>query len=199
MCAFHPIEPGISDSTDTRTFCAVHTTVESTLRCNKCGRYMCARCAVRTPVGYRCKQCVHQQQDIYFNAGQRDYIISAAVSFVLSVGLSFVAFRLDSLFINIFLGLIGGGVIGEMTHRAVGKRRGRYIWLAATLGVVAGAMVAILPYLQDIFLLMNVTKEMARQPQFQGASGDLISYLITPIVFVVLCAGATIARLRHGN
>src|SRR5688572_1451926 len=44
--------------TDGRTFCAIHTSVETTLRCNKCGRYMCVKCAVRTPVGYRCKQCV---------------------------------------------------------------------------------------------------------------------------------------------
>ena len=36
------------------TYCANHPTVETTLRCNKCGKPICAKCAIRTPTGYRC-------------------------------------------------------------------------------------------------------------------------------------------------
>src|SRR5260221_5178554 len=150
MCAFHPLQPEVS--TDTRTFCAIHTTVETSLRCNKCGRYMCSRCAVRTPVGYRCKQCVNQQQDIYFNATQVDYVIGFVVSAVLSVPASYLAPRLG-LFIIIFAGLIGGGFIGEIVHRAVGKRRGRYLWIAAAAGIVAGGLIAMLPMLSTVSTL----------------------------------------------
>src|SRR3954469_16162273 len=99
------VDPVVSDG---RTFCAVHTTVETSLRCNKCGRYMCVRCAVRTPVGYRCKQCVHQQQDVYFTANSRDYVIAAVVSAVLSVPISFILMQLG-LFLIIILGLPAGG------------------------------------------------------------------------------------------
>jgi len=66
------------------TFCAVHPAIETTLRCNKCGRYMCTKCVVRTPVGYRCRQCVNQQQAVFFTATQTDYLIAAAVSFGLA-------------------------------------------------------------------------------------------------------------------
>src|SRR5437870_5188483 len=109
------VEPVESDG---RTFCAIHTAVETTLRCNKCGRYMCVKCAVRTPVGYRCKQCVHEQQDVYFSATQRDYMISAAVSLALAIPTAYVASRVG-FFIVILLGLPVGGFIGEIVHRAV--------------------------------------------------------------------------------
>src|SRR5215813_12526782 len=99
MNTFHPIEPGTPE--EGRTFCAVHTNVEATLRCNKCGRYMCSRCAVKTPVGYRCKQCVHQQQDIYFNAGQADYVIAFVVAGFISAPATYVVPNLG-LFLLIF-------------------------------------------------------------------------------------------------
>src|SRR5262249_1892877 len=146
MCAFHPTEPGIVDPTDTRTFCAIHTNIESTLRCNKCGRYMCAKCAVRTPVGYRCKQCVHQQQDIYFSATQVDYVIGFVISAVISVPVTYFVPRLG-LFLIIIAGLPIGGFLGEIVHRAVGRRRGRYMWAAVAAGIVVGGLIAMLPSL----------------------------------------------------
>src|SRR5438105_15184746 len=101
---------------DERTFCAVHPAVETTLKCNKCGRYMCTRCAVRTPVGYRCKECVHQQQDVYFTASQRDYLIAAAVSFGLALPIGYLLPKLFLLGVLI-LSLPAGGFIGEVVSR----------------------------------------------------------------------------------
>src|SRR3954469_25725992 len=98
------VDPVVSDG---RTFCAVHTTVETSLRCNKCGRYMCVKCAVRTPVGYRCRECVHQQQDTFYSAAQRDYVIAAVVSFLISLPVSYLLVRLG-LFLIIFLALPAG-------------------------------------------------------------------------------------------
>jgi hypothetical protein len=50
------------------TYCATHPQVETMLRCNKCDQRICLKCAVLTPVGYRCKVCVRGQQAVYFNA-----------------------------------------------------------------------------------------------------------------------------------
>ncbi len=49
------------ESSSTPTYCANHPGVETSLRCNKCGKPICAKCAVRTPTGYRCKECVRGQ------------------------------------------------------------------------------------------------------------------------------------------
>src|SRR5260221_10401960 len=126
---FTPAEPVVELKVeDERTFCAVHPTIETSLRCNKCGRYMCSRCAVRTPVGYRCKECVHEQQDTFFTATQVDYIIAGVVALVISVPIGFIIPRLGLLF-SLLLALPAGGLIGQAVIRAVNKRRGRYIWI----------------------------------------------------------------------
>ena len=49
-------------------YCANHPGVETSLRCNKCGKPICAKCAIRTPTGYRCKECVRGQQRIFETA-----------------------------------------------------------------------------------------------------------------------------------
>ena len=48
--------------------CANHPDRETMLRCNKCDKPICYECAVLTPVGYRCKECVREQQNVYYNA-----------------------------------------------------------------------------------------------------------------------------------
>lgn len=37
--------------------CANHPDVETRVSCNKCGKLICFRCMVSTPVGYRCREC----------------------------------------------------------------------------------------------------------------------------------------------
>ncbi|HYN88142.1 MAG TPA: tetratricopeptide repeat protein, partial [Ardenticatenaceae bacterium] len=45
-------------ATEEMLHCSVHPDRETMLRCNRCGRPMCPECAVRTPVGLRCRECV---------------------------------------------------------------------------------------------------------------------------------------------
>ncbi|MBK8050505.1 MAG: hypothetical protein IPK16_27420, partial [Anaerolineales bacterium] len=66
------------------TYCATHATVETQLRCNRCARLICLKCAVLTPVGYRCKECVRTQQAVFFTAGVRDEAMVFAVSFAMT-------------------------------------------------------------------------------------------------------------------
>ena len=37
--------------------CATHPEVETNLRCGKCGKPICPKCLVQTPVGARCSDC----------------------------------------------------------------------------------------------------------------------------------------------
>lgn len=173
---------------DEKTYCTAHPTVETGLRCNKCGRYMCVKCSVRTPVGYRCKQCVYQQQDAFFGATIRDYILAGIVSFVLSLPASYIIPK-TFLFGIIIFSIPTGAFIGEIVFRIAGKRRGRYIWLVALAGIVAGAVVATFPQIQPLLTII-------RQP---GALSVVGLQLLTPLVYVVLCAGAAAARLRYGK
>ena len=39
------------------TRCSYHPSVPTRLRCSRCGKPICPRCGVRTPVGLRCPDC----------------------------------------------------------------------------------------------------------------------------------------------
>lgn len=137
------------------TYCVNHPETETTLRCNRCGRTVCLKCVELTEVGYRCKECIRQQQDTYFNAENTDYLIVAAVSFLLAavagpiISLLFGIFGLFfGVIIAVFLGPAVGGVAATVIRRSVGRRRGRYMGIVAVvaivLGVAFGALIALI-------------------------------------------------------
>jgi hypothetical protein len=184
---------------DERTFCAVHPTVETSLRCNRCGRYMCVKCAVKTPVGYRCKECVYEQQNAYFNANQFDYVIAAVVAFVMSAPLGLIATR-AGLFLVIILAIPAGGLIGEVVHRVVRKRRGRYTWVVAAVAIVAGAVVGALLTLGPILQSLSTLSEVdPAGTVVRSLFPTLLIELLPTLLYAVMCTGGAIARLRYGK
>lgn len=47
--------------------CADHPDTETRLRCSRCGKPICPRCAVRTPVGMRCPDCAGTRSSVKAN------------------------------------------------------------------------------------------------------------------------------------
>jgi hypothetical protein len=147
-----------------KLYCTVHPNVETTLRCNRCGRPMCTRCAVKTPVGYRCRECVRAQQDKFFDAQMLDYLIAAGVSLVFSFFAAALLARIGFFLIAFFLAPAAGGVIGTVVWRMTGKRRGRYTAIVVGTGVVAGALPFVLvnPITIGIYLFMATSTAVAQ-------------------------------------
>jgi hypothetical protein len=142
---------------ESKEYCTVHPSIETSLHCNRCGRPMCTRCAVRTPVGYRCKDCVRAQQDNFFNAQSLDYLIAGGVSLMLSVIFAGILSVIGFFFLlSLFISPAAGGVIGTAVWRLTGKRRGRYTALIVGGGVVLGALPFLLanPIAVGIYLLL---------------------------------------------
>ena len=91
---------------------------------------MCTKCAVRTPVGYRCRECVRGQQQIFYNAKTVDPIIQGVVSVILGgIGsglMGFLNFGFIGWLIAFWAGSAVGALIADIAHRLVGKRRRRH-------------------------------------------------------------------------
>jgi hypothetical protein len=85
-------------------YCANHPQTETTLRCNRCEKPICTKCAVLTPTGYRCKECVKSQQKTFDTAQLIDY----PLAFIVAGGLAF----LGSLFIPRWFLLAVGMIVG---------------------------------------------------------------------------------------
>jgi hypothetical protein len=172
-------------------YCANHPRVETYLRCNKCGKPICTKCAVRTPVGYRCKECISAHQQVFYTGFRSSYYLVAAV---VALPLALIAgWLLPSLgWYSIILGPLAGGGIAEAAHWAVRRQRGPYIWLVVCGCIVVG----VLPKLFGALLLLVGSAVI---PEARGyASGGLMG-LVWIVVYLVAAAGAAYARLRPGR
>ena len=192
----HPVEV-VSDV----LFCEVHPNRETGLRCNSCGRAMCTQCAVHTPVGYRCKECVREQQGAYYNAASTDYVIAGVVALVLGA-IGAVVVGLFGFFIAFFIAPVAGAIIGDVVHRAVGRRRGRYTWLVAAGGIVIGAIV---PRLLPALALLSALAASGGALSAEAGAPSPLTFLLAPFanpalwIYLVMATGAAIGRLRFGR
>ena len=172
-------------SDDQVTYCSYHPNVETRLRCSKCGQPICPKCAVQTPVGFRCPDCVRVQQAVFYTATPLDYAIAAVVGLVASTVAGFIMGRLG-IFLALILGGVAGGAIAEIVRWATRRRRGRWIWLVVGGSIVAGALVAAFyPLLFFIFA-----------PQATASLPLSMLFRVDLIIYVVLAIGAAYARLR---
>jgi len=127
-------------------YCAVHPDRETELRCNKCERYMCAQCAVSTPVGYRCRQCVRQVEDKFFTGTNTDYIVIFSISLGLTIVGALVASLINFIILTFFIGIFWAGFIGEANLRMTNRRRGRNSGQVSATGAVIGGLLGAVLY-----------------------------------------------------
>ncbi len=159
------------------TYCYRHPDVETGLRCNRCGKPICPKCAQRTPVGFRCPDCIREQENKFYTGTTKDYIIAIVISLPLSfISAGLFSFILGSfgfwvIFIGIFVAPAVAGFIAEAVRWGVSKRRSRYLGRI----VAACFIVSTLPFVlisllgwgggllaSGIFLVLGTTTILAR-------------------------------------
>ena len=161
-------------------YCYAHPQRETLLRCNRCEKPICIKCAQLTPTGYRCKECVQGQQKHFDTSIASDYIIAPVIAGVLAF--------LGSLIIPvwfilvIFGGPIAGTVIAEVVRFAVKKRRSRKLFTLVGIGTAAGCLPML--GLEIIRLLLSFSSVGT------GAVGGLFSLAMYGLYAVVVTATA---------
>ncbi len=171
---------------DEPIYCVNHPDRETTLRCNRCNQPICARCAVLTPVGYRCKNCVKEQQKIFETARWFDFPVAFVASAVICG-----AGSLLSLYIGLFI-IFVAGMIGSLAARIVQAlvrhRHSRFLWLTAAAGAAAGCLPVMLP--PGIALILFVLGGDA------AALPGILMGLLWPAVYAVIAVGMLAASIR---
>jgi len=130
--------------------CANHPETETMLRCNRCEKPICGKCAVLTDTGYRCRECIRGQQKVFETAEWVDYPIAFVVAGVLSFIGGLIAPRLS--FFVILLAPIAGTIVAEAVRFAIRRRRANNLYLTAA----AGALIGSLPGLIGQILALNL-------------------------------------------
>jgi hypothetical protein len=169
---------------DSPMVCAFHPNRPTSLRCNRCGRPICTACAILTPVGYRCKVCVREQQKVFETALWYDFLIAPVVAGVIcgagSLLVSFIGFFI--LFVAAFVGTFAARAV----QWAVGRRRSRYLWLAASAGGVLGCLPAMLP--GTLYLLAVPASSLSLL--LMGAS------LLWPVAYMLIAVGFLATNIK---
>lgn len=163
--------------------CYKHPGRETMLRCNKCDRPICSQCAVQTPTGYRCKECVRGQQKAFNNARAFDYVIAVVVA----AGLAYLGTYVVSFigFFTIFAAPFIGTLIVEAVKKLTGNRRSRNLFTATTMAAALGSLPTLILRLLSLWFGLRV--------------GGFNLYGLLPLiwqaVYVILLVGAVYYRL----
>ncbi len=137
--------------------CYRHPNRETLIRCNQCDKPICLDCAVSTPTGYRCKQCIKEQQKRFNHSMTRDYAAAAAITAPLAALGTFVLYRvrISPLLLSVLLGIGIGTLIVRIVRAATNRRRSQQLnqvtGAAAILGGLAPIAQYMISFLRAIF------------------------------------------------
>jgi MFS family permease len=135
----------MTESNGNKLYCTWHPDRETYLRCNRCEKPMCTECAIKTPTGYRCKECVRGQQKIFETAISQDYIFGILIALALGYIGGLISTRIG--FFVIFLAPFAGGIIAEAVRKVIQRRRSKRLFQAVTAAAVVGALFSASPLL----------------------------------------------------
>ncbi|MCB0123144.1 MAG: hypothetical protein KDE58_12905 [Caldilineaceae bacterium] len=146
------------------TYCPQHPTVATQMRCNKCGKFICLKCAVQTPVGYRCRACVYQQQQVYFNARPQDNLVALLLTVAVTMLVIPVAagvaesFYFGAFYLAFIVGPGAGALLVQSIRAVTGRRRSRqmryFVMGGLIFGLMLGMVVALL--VANLWVLPNL-------------------------------------------
>ena len=133
-----------SDQT-TALRCANHPNTETHLRCSRCGKPICVRCVIQTPVGGRCRECAQLKKAPIMIVSPMRYARAALFGLAAALVGGFIWASVGGMFSGFFslilLALLGY-VVGEAVSRGAEGRISRGLTIMAggftLLGIVVG-------------------------------------------------------------
>jgi len=127
--------------------CAYHPNVETNLRCGKCGKPICPKDLVQTPVGARCPDCAKLYKLPTYQVSAKHYIRAVGtglgMAIVCGVVWAVLGRLLPFFYLNLILAAGAGYAIGEVISLAVNRKRGKGLATIAGIAVVISYLVSI--------------------------------------------------------
>jgi hypothetical protein len=130
--------PTFTNASTGQVPCSYHPDVQTGLRCTRCGKPICPRCAVRTPVGLRCPDCAGVRGLPTYRTPATSLARAAGGGLVAAV-LVAVLWRFGPAW-SFYLSLLLGFGVVETIARLSGNKRGRDLQLLA-MGLVTVGLV----------------------------------------------------------
>lgn len=114
--------------------CSFHKGVQTGVSCIECGRYICPKDWIDTPVGYKCRDCGRSARPVMGGVKPRQYLLGAAAGLGAGAALGIVLTLVP--FMTLWMSLLGGIGVAEATRRGAGGHR---TWAFAIIAAVGAA------------------------------------------------------------
>ncbi len=176
----------MSDAIPSTLYCANHPQRETSLRCNRCEKPICPDCAILTPTGYRCKECVRGHQQKFNTATWIDYVLA----FITAAGISYITSLITNLlgFFTLILAPFAGIVVAEAVRRVIRKRRSPGLYRTATIATALGSLPGLVLPVLSIFLSLS-------SPDGISTFGGAGLTIIIKVIYIVLITTSMHYRL----
>ena len=160
--------------------CYFHPKVETQLRCNRCDKPICIKCATHTPTGYRCPECIRSQQKTFVTTKWFDQVIAAGISGAIAALGSLFTFLG---FYSLFVAFAVGSAAVWLVKKAISNRRSptlKYVMSGAAL--IGGLVPPVITVIREI--------------SFYGGFYSIYS-ILWDLVYAVILAGVVYYQLRN--
>ena len=128
--------------------CATHPKIETNLKCGKCGKAICPKCLVQTPVGARCPDCAKLYKLPTYRVSGKYYLraIGAMIGIAIVCGVIWwvIIRMLPFFYLSLLLAGGAGYAIGEVISLSANRKRGIGLAIVAGFGVIISYLVTII-------------------------------------------------------
>ena len=96
--------------------CATHPEVETNLKCGKCGKLICPKCLVQTPVGARCSDCAKLRKLPVYRVSTQYYLRAIGTGLGMAVVCGAAWGLIERLIPFFSLNLLLAPAAGQVSH-----------------------------------------------------------------------------------
>ncbi len=175
--------------------CANHPNTETHLSCSRCGKPICVRCVIQTPVGGRCRECAALKRPPLFQVGPRRFAKAAAYGVVAALVGGFLWAQVGSSFgLSWLLLVLLGYVVGEAVSRGADGR------ISRGLAVLAGGLTVLAALAGQVAMVMTrLPASLPLAPRLEAAVSFGVAGLfgnLMGLLFLVLAVVVATGRVR---
>ncbi len=138
--------------------CTYHPNVLTGLRCSRCGKPICPKCGVRTPVGMRCPDCAGVRGLPTYRTESGTLAKAVIGGFIVAIAVGIILGYLPDW--NFYLTLVLGFGVAEMMARLSKEKRGVDLQIAGWIAVAAGLVISRWVLMDRLGLPWVVVREM---------------------------------------
>ena len=169
--------------------CACGSGILTRLRCSRCGKPICPRCMVASPVGYRCPECSRTRRSVVYDPSVSGLLRAAVVGLVTALAIGFFWGSYPSW--GFYMSLLMGFAVAESVAWGANYKRGRELGVLACGMVLVGVVmsrvtIAALDPVLDMDMLLNDTgNQFVRSAFYLRIIPDFLFIAVSFVICVV--------------